>query len=73
MTFAKYGINIAEYTPQLAKQVITGYGRAEKPEVADMVKIILNTDNIPKLDDTVDAIALGICHIRNIRLTAEVV
>ncbi len=73
MTFAKYGINIAEYTPQQAKQVITGYGRAEKPEVADMVKIILNTNNIPKLDDTVDAIALGICHIRNIKLTAEVV
>lgn len=72
MTFTKFGVELAQYTPQQAKQVITGYGRAEKSEVADMVKIILNNDNIPKLDDTVDAIALGICHIRNIKLTAEV-
>jgi crossover junction endodeoxyribonuclease RuvC len=71
MTFSKHNVEIAEYTPQQVKQVITGYGRADKNEVADMVKIILNTDCIPKLDDTVDAIALSICHIRNIRITAE--
>ena len=48
------------------KQVLTGYGRAEKKEVERMVKIALNTNSLPKLDDTVDAIAIAICHTRNI-------
>ena len=48
------------------KQVLTGYGRAEKKEVEQMVKIALGTENLPKLDDTVDAIAIAICHSRNI-------
>ena len=47
------------------KQVLTGYGRAEKKEVEQMVKIVLNTENLPKLDDTIDAIAIAICHTRN--------
>ena len=47
------------------KQVLTGYGRATKKEVEAMVKISLNTDSLPKLDDTVDAIAIAICHSRN--------
>ena len=48
------------------KQVLTGYGRAEKKEVEQMVKIALDTDNLPKLDDTVDAIAIAICHSRSL-------
>ena len=47
------------------KQVLTGYGRAEKKEVEQMVKISLGTDTLPKLDDTVDAIAIAICHSRS--------
>ena len=47
------------------KQVLTGYGRADKKEVEQMVKIFLKTDNLPKLDDTVDSIAIGICHTRS--------
>ena len=46
------------------KQVLTGYGRASKKEVEQMVKHALNTDKIPKLDDTVDAVAIAICHNR---------
>ena len=62
----KYNIPTFSYTPMEVKQVLTGYGRAEKKEVEQMVKIALNTENLPKLDDTVDAIAIAICHSRNI-------
>ena len=61
----KYNIPIYEYTPIEVKQVLTGYGRATKKEVESMVKLSLNTDTLPKLDDTVDAIAIAICHSRN--------
>lgn len=61
----KFDIPFAEYTPLEVKQVLTGYGRATKKEVEQRVKISLNTE-LPKLDDTVDAIAIAICHTRNI-------
>ncbi len=61
----KFKIPIYEYTPMEVKQVLTGYGRADKKEVEQMVKIFLKTDNLPKLDDTVDSIAIGICHTRS--------
>ena len=61
----KFNIPIFEYTPMEVKQVLTGYGRASKKEVEKMVKYSLNTENLPKLDDTVDAIAIAICHTRN--------
>lgn len=61
----RYNIPIFEYTPMEVKQVLTGYGRADKKEVEQMVKIALNTDSLPKLDDTVDSIAIGICHTRS--------
>ena len=62
----KYSIPVYEYTPIEVKQVLTGYGRASKKEVEQMVKYNLNSDNLPKLDDTVDAIAIAICHTRNL-------
>ena len=58
------GIPIYEYTPLVVKQTLTGYGRAEKKEVAQMVMLSLNKKEIPKLDDTVDSIAIAICHAR---------
>ena len=63
----KYNIPTFSYTPMEVKQVLTGYGRAEKKEVEQMVKISLGADTLPKLDDTVDAIAIAICHSRNVR------
>lgn len=62
----KYGISIYEYTPMEVKQVLTGYGRATKKDVEKMVKYNLKTENLPKLDDTVDSIAIAICHCRNL-------
>ena len=62
----KYRVPIFEYTPMEVKQVLTGYGRADKKEVEQMVKLALGTDLLPKLDDTVDSIAIAICHTRSI-------
>ena len=62
----KFNIPIFEYTPMEVKQVLTGYGRADKKDVEKMVKLSLGTEKLPKLDDTVDSIAIAICHTRNI-------
>ncbi|MBQ9511439.1 MAG: crossover junction endodeoxyribonuclease RuvC [Clostridia bacterium] len=56
------GVTIAEYTPLQVKQSVVGYGRAEKKQVQEMVKIILNIPKVPKPDDAADALALAICH-----------
>ena len=63
---AQHNIPIYEYTPIEVKQVLTGYGRADKKEVEQMVKLSMNCENLPKLDDTIDSIAIAICHTRNI-------
>ena len=56
------GVKVNQYTPLQVKQAITGYGRAEKHQVMEMVKSFLNLKAIPKPDDTADALALAICH-----------
>ena len=64
MSLEKYGIPIYEFTPLEIKQTLTGFGRADKKEVEKMVKFTLNRETLPKLDDTVDSIAMGICCAR---------
>ncbi len=56
------GLSVYEYTPLQVKSSITGYGRAEKHQVMEMVKSILQLKAVPKPDDTADALALAICH-----------
>lgn len=58
----KGGLEIAEYTPLEIKQALTGYGRAEKKQMQFMVKTMLNLKEVPKPDDTADALAAAICH-----------
>lgn len=58
-------VPIYEYTPMEVKQILTGYGRASKKEVEQMVKISLNSGKLPKLDDTVDSIAIAISFTRS--------
>ena len=58
----KSNVDIYEYTPLQVKQSITGYGRAEKHQVMEMVKTLLQLNSVPKPDDTADALALAICH-----------
>lgn len=64
----KSGIKTAEYTPLVIKQVLTGHGRATKDEVRTMVEKFVTLNKNTKLDDTVDSIAIGICHARNLNL-----
>lgn len=58
---AKSKIPIAEYTPLQVKQAITGYGQANKKQVGEMVKTILNLKQVPKPDDAADALAIALC------------
>lgn len=53
---------IFEYTPLQVKQSVVGYGRAEKKQVQEMIRVILNLEKVPKPDDTADALAMAICH-----------
>ncbi|MCK4891576.1 MAG: crossover junction endodeoxyribonuclease RuvC [Candidatus Pacebacteria bacterium] len=55
------GIEICEYTPLQVKQAVVGYGRAEKKQVQQMVKLILGLKEIPKPDDVADALAVAVC------------
>ena len=59
------GLQIAEYTPLQVKQAVVGYGRAEKRQVMDMVKRILNLPAVPRPDDAADAVAIALCHARS--------
>ena len=56
-------VEIVGYTPLHVKQVITGYGRAEKKEIQEDIKNILGMDKIPKPDDAADALAIAVCHL----------
>lgn len=65
---ARSGAKVFEYTPLQVKQAVVGYGRAEKAQVQQMVKIILNLTEIPKPDDVADALAIAICHGHSYRI-----
>lgn len=62
------GVQAGEYTPMVVKQVLTGHGRASKDEVKSMVQKFIKLNPNTKLDDTVDSIAIGICHARNLEI-----
>lgn len=55
-------VAIYEYTPLQVKQAVVGYGRAEKSQVIEMIRLILNLSTAPKPDDTADALAIAVCH-----------
>jgi len=60
----EHGIPMFEYTPLQVKKAVTGYGRASKKQVMEMVKRLLEMDQAPKPDDVADALAIAICHAR---------
>ncbi len=60
-----------EYTPLQVKQAVTGYGRADKIQVQRMVKMILNEEKLPKLDDITDSMAIGICHAHSAKFAQK--
>ncbi len=59
---------VFEYTPLQVKQAVCGYGRADKNQVQQMVKLLLNLEKVPKPDDTADALAVAICHAHSYNL-----
>lgn len=62
------GAQVVEYTPLQVKQAIVSYGKAEKKQVQDMVKIFLGLKSIPKPDDAADALAIAICASNSYKL-----
>jgi len=68
LALADAGLEVAEYTPLAIKQAVTGYGRADKAQVQDMVKMLLGLDEVPRPDDAADALAVAICHLHSSHL-----
>jgi crossover junction endodeoxyribonuclease RuvC len=61
------GMEIHEYTPQQIKQALTGYGKADKKQIQEMVRVILQLKEVPKPDDCADALAAAITHSMSMR------
>lgn len=64
------GIPFYEYTPLQVKQALTGYGRADKKQMQQMVKTFLGLSEVPKPDDTADALAVAICHGNSVKFNS---
>jgi crossover junction endodeoxyribonuclease RuvC len=67
LAIAEAAIPMGEYTPLEIKQAVVGYGKAEKFQVQQMVKVLLNLDSAPQPDDAADALAVGICYLHSTR------
>lgn len=61
------GLELHEYTPLQIKQAITGYGRADKKQMQEMVRVILGLVEAPKPDDCADALAAALCCAQSVR------
>ena len=59
------GVPLYEYTPGQVKLAVTGYGKAEKRQVMDMMRRLLHLKTVPRPDDAADALALALCHARS--------
>src|ERR671939_479283 len=68
----KAGVEVHEYTPLQVKQAITSYGRADKRQVQEMVRALLNLREIPKPDDAADGLAIPICDAFGRRISGRV-
>lgn len=64
------GVPIYEYTPLQVKQALTGYGRASKSQIQQMMKSILGLGSVPKPDDVADALAIAVCHGNSMRFNS---
>lgn len=62
------GLEIFEYTPLQIKQALTGYGRADKKQMQEMVRVVLRLKEAPKPDDCADALAAALTHAATMRL-----
>ncbi len=62
LTAMQASLEIHEYTPLQIKQALTGYGRADKKQMQEMVRVMLGLKEVPKPDDCADALAAALCH-----------
>lgn len=65
-------LQLGEYTPLQVKQAIVGYGKAEKKQVQEMVRMFLGLSEVPKPDDVADALAVAICHAHSSALNDKI-
>ena len=59
------GCEVLEYTPAEVKRAVVGYGRADKRQVQQMIKLLLGLDKVPSPHDAADALAVAICHVHS--------
>ena len=62
------GLEIVEYTPLQIKQALTGYGRADKKQMQEMVRVLLGLKDVPQPDDCADALAAALMHATALRV-----
>lgn len=67
LALAELNVPISHYSPVEVKQAVSGYGGADKSQVQQMVKALLNLEEIPRPDDAADALAVAICHLHSSR------
>lgn len=66
------GIPVAEYSPSEVKFAVVGYGKADKRQMQEMVRLILNLPTAPQPDDAADALAIALCHAQTAPFAARV-
>jgi crossover junction endodeoxyribonuclease RuvC len=66
---ANRGIPTFEYTPTQIKQRVTSYGTSPKAQIQEMVRLLLDLEEIPKPDDAADALAVALCHLQELQVT----
>lgn len=69
---AQQGVPVAEYSPSEIKNAIVGYGKADKRQMQEMVRIMLGLEAVPQPDDAADALAIALCHAQTRQFTARV-
>ncbi len=65
LALAQAGLPVAEYTPMQVKQAVAGYGGADKNQIQQMVRALLDLQELPRPDDAADALAVAICHVHS--------
>jgi crossover junction endodeoxyribonuclease RuvC len=68
LALAQADLPVAEYTPLEVKQAVAGYGGADKHQMQEMVRVLLDLEEIPKPDDAADALAVAVCHLHSAKM-----
>lgn len=69
---AQRAMPVAEYKPAEVKQAVSGYGKADKAQMQEMIRILLGLDEVPYPDDAADALAVAVCHLHTERFRRSV-